>query len=367
MQIQPPSGFSASLELDGLPVLVCGGGSAALSAIRQLLDAGAVVTVVASEIGATVADLAARGLLIMRRRPPAPDDFRGAALVVPATGVAERDQMIAAAARDHGVPAVSPSPATIEQSTGAGSVILVGGGPGDPGLLTVAGLKAIEEADVIVCDRLAPLSALQYARPEAVIIEVAKIPRGTSTSQERINEILIDHASAGKTVVRLKGGDPFVFGRGGEEWQACAAAGILVTVIPGVTSAIAGPALAGVPLTHRELTQGFTVISGHAPPGDRGLNPQLAGTGNREHHLGDHDGRRHAADHHRRVDQARAGYRHAGHDGRRRRNAKPAVRTRHSGEHRRTHRRGGHQTARDYCHWSCGRFQARHLRSEQSG
>jgi uroporphyrin-III C-methyltransferase len=282
MQIQPPSGFSASLQLDGLPVLVCGGGPAALSVIRGLLEAGAVVTVVAPEIGATVADLATRGLLTTRRRPPAPDDFRGAALVVPASGVAERDQMIATAARDHGVPAVSRSSATILQSTGAGSVILVGGGPGDPGLLTVAGLEAIRSADVIVCDRLAPLSALQHARPEALIIEVAKIPRGTSTPQERINEILIEHASAGKTVVRLKGGDPFVFGRGGEEWQACAAAGIPVTVIPGVSSATAGPALAGVPLTHRELTQGFTVISGHAAPGDPGstLNWQALATAN---------------------------------------------------------------------------------------
>jgi uroporphyrin-III C-methyltransferase len=247
-----------------------------------LLDAGAVVTVVAPEIGATVADLAARGLLIIRRRPPAPDDFLGATLVVPATGMVERDHMIAAAARDHGVPAVSPSPATIEQPTGAGTVILVGGGPGDLGLMTIAGLEAIKEADVIVCDRLAPLSALQYARPEAVIIEVAKIPRGTSTSQAQINEILVEHASAGRTVVRLKGGDPFVFGRGGEEWQACAAAGILVTVIPGVSSATAGPALAGVPLTHRDLTQGFTVISGHAPPGDPGstLNWQALATAN---------------------------------------------------------------------------------------
>jgi uroporphyrin-III C-methyltransferase len=282
MQIQPPSGFSASLELDGLPVLVCGGGPAALSVIRRLLESGAVVTVVAPEIGATVADLAARGLLIMRRRPPAPDDFRGAALVVPATGVAERDRMIASAARDHGVPVVSPSSATIERFTGVGSVILVGGGPGDPGLLTVAGLEAIKDADVIVCDRLAPLAALQHARPEALIIEVAKIPRGTFTPQERINQILIEHASAGKTVVRLKGGDPFVFGRGGEEWQACAAAGIPVTVIPGVSSATAGPALAGVPLTHRELTQGFTVISGHAPPGDAGstLNWNALATAN---------------------------------------------------------------------------------------
>jgi uroporphyrin-III C-methyltransferase len=268
MQIQPPSGFSASLELDGLPVLVCGGGPSALSAIRGLLDSGAVVTVVAPDVGATVADLAARGLLIIRRRPVAPDDFRGVALVVPVTGVAERDRTIAAAARDQGVPAVSAAPAMTTSTQKAGSVILVGGGPGDPGLLTVAGLEAIKEADVIVCDRLAPLAALQHARQESMIIEVAKIPRGESTSQERINQLLIEHASAGKTVVRLKGGDPFVFGRGGEEWQACAAAGLPVTVIPGVTSATAGPALAGVPLTHRELTQGFTVISGHAPPGD---------------------------------------------------------------------------------------------------
>ena len=282
MQMQSPSGFSASLELNGLPVLVCGGGPAALSVVRRLLDSGAVVTVVAPEIGATVADLAARGLLIMRRRPPTPDDFTGATLVVPATGLADRDQAIAAAARDHSVPSVSPPPATTATSQTVGSVILVGGGPGDLGLLTVAGLAAIKEADVIVCDRLAPLSALQHAKPEALIIEVAKIPRGASTSQERINEILVEHGSDGKTVVRLKGGDPFVFGRGGEEWQACAAAGIPVTVIPGVSSAIAAPALAGVPLTHRDLTQGFTVISGHAAPGDSAstLNWQALATAN---------------------------------------------------------------------------------------
>src|SRR4029453_7809066 len=208
MQIQQPSGFSASLELDGLPVLVCGGGPDALSAIRQLLDSGAVVTVVAPEIGATVADLAARGLLIMRRRPAVRADFRAAGLVVPAPGVAGGDQLIAASARDHGVPAVSPSPVAMKRPAGVGTVILVGGGPGDPGLLTVAGLEAIAEADVIVCDRLAPLAALQHARPEAVIIEVAKIPRGASTSQEQINKILLEHASAGKTVALANGGDP---------------------------------------------------------------------------------------------------------------------------------------------------------------
>lgn len=102
------------------------------------------------------------------------------------------------------------------------------------------------------------------------MIDVAKIPRGAFTSQERINELLVEHGRAGRRVVRLKGGDNFVFGRGGEEWQACAAAGVPVRVIPGVSSAIAAPALAGIPLTHRQLTQGFTVVSGHLPPGDPG-------------------------------------------------------------------------------------------------
>ncbi|HYP46973.1 MAG TPA: uroporphyrinogen-III C-methyltransferase [Propionibacteriaceae bacterium] len=149
-------------------------------------------------------------------------------------------------------------------------MVLVGGGPGDPGLLTVAGLEAIRSADVIVSDRLAPLAALRHARAQAEIVDVGKIPRGEFTPQERINAQLIEYARQGRRVVRLKGGDNFVFGRGGEEWQACAAAGIAVDVIPGVSSAVAAPALAGIPLTHRRLTQGFTVVSGHLAPGDPG-------------------------------------------------------------------------------------------------
>ena len=146
--------------------------------------------------------------------------------------------------------------------------MLVGGGPGDPGLITVAGLAAVRTADVLITDRLAPLAVLADARTGAEIIDVSKIPHGRSTPQETINELLIEHARAGKTVVRLKGGDNFVFGRGGEEWRACALAGIEVQVIPGVSSAIAAPALAGIPLTHRTANQGFTVITGHVPPGD---------------------------------------------------------------------------------------------------
>ncbi len=156
----------------------------------------------------------------------------------------------------------------MEQQVIAGGVVLVGGGPGDPGLMTVAGLAAIREADVIVHDRLGPLECLAEARADAEIINVGKIPRGEFTPQERINEVLVDRAKQGLRVVRLKGGDNFVFGRGGEECVACHDAGIPVRIIPGVTSAVSVPALAGIPVTHRGLTQGFVVVSGHVPPSD---------------------------------------------------------------------------------------------------
>jgi uroporphyrin-III C-methyltransferase len=148
-----------------------------------------------------------------------------------------------------------------------GVVTLVGGGPGDAGLVTVAGRDAIAAADVILTDRLVPRAALEWARPGAEIIDVAKVPGGRSTEQEEINRLLIEHAKAGNDVVRFKGGDSFVFGRGGEELVACADAGIEARVIPGVSSATAVPAVAGIPLTHRGLTQAFTVVSGHVPPG----------------------------------------------------------------------------------------------------
>jgi len=252
-------------------VLVCGGGSAALAPVRALIDSGARVTVVGTEIATTIAELGSTGALRLHQRRLDPGDLDGMTLVVPAHGDDREDQSALALARSSGLPAVVPRPVELPAArTGMGSMILVGGGPGDPGLLTLAGQQAIRRADVIVCDRLAPLAALDQARPDAVIIDVAKVPRGAYTSQERINEILVEHALAGRTVVRLKGGDSFIFGRGGEEWQACTAAGIPVTVIPGVSSALAGPALAGIPLTHRALTQGFTVVSGHVPPGDPG-------------------------------------------------------------------------------------------------
>ena len=147
-----------------------------------------------------------------------------------------------------------------------GRVLLVGGGPGDPGLLTVAGRDALAAADVVVTDRLAPIAAIAEHAPQAEVVHVGKIPRGEFTPQERINELLVEHALAGRTVVRLKGGDGYLFGRGGEEYLACTAAGVAVTVIPGVTSAFSVPALVGVPATHRGLAQGVSVISGHVPP-----------------------------------------------------------------------------------------------------
>nr|WP_300142396.1 uroporphyrinogen-III C-methyltransferase [Propionicimonas sp.] len=147
-----------------------------------------------------------------------------------------------------------------------GEVILVGGGPGDPDLLTIGGLRALREADVVLYDHLAPLACLAETKPGAVLVDVGKIPRGRQTAQADINAQLVAYARTGATVVRFKGGDPFVLGRGSEEWLACAEAGVPVRVIPGVSSAIAGPELAGIPLTHRGLTQHFSVVSGHVGP-----------------------------------------------------------------------------------------------------
>lgn len=148
-----------------------------------------------------------------------------------------------------------------------GGVALVGGGPGDPELITVRGRRLLAQADVVVADRLAPQELLAELPPQVEVIDAAKIPYGRAMAQDAINEVLIDRAKAGKFVVRLKGGDPFVFARGYEEVIACVDAGIPVTVVPGVTSAIAVPALAGVPVTHRHVTHEFVVVSGHVAPG----------------------------------------------------------------------------------------------------
>ena len=143
-----------------------------------------------------------------------------------------------------------------------GRVVLIGAGPGDPDLITLKGASALAEADVVVYDRLASPELLDRCRPDAERIYVGKEPGRNHLSQERINELLVDAARRGLLVARLKGGDPFVFGRGGEEILACAAAGVPCEVIPGVTSATGSAAAAGVPLTHRRVARSFAVVTG---------------------------------------------------------------------------------------------------------
>ena len=149
-----------------------------------------------------------------------------------------------------------------------GTVAIVGGGPGDPDLITVRGRRLLAHADVVVADRLGPRALLDELPGHVEVIDAAKLPRGRAMAQQAINQALVEHARAGKFVVRLKGGDPFVFGRGWEEVEACVEAGVAVTVVPGVTSALAVPALAGIPLTHRGMAHEAVVVTGHVPPDD---------------------------------------------------------------------------------------------------
>ena len=143
------------------------------------------------------------------------------------------------------------------------NVALVGAGPGDPGLITVRGLALLRRADVVVYDRLVDPRLLDEARPEAIRVFVGKTSGRHTLPQAQINALLVRHAERGRRVVRLKGGDPFVFGRGGEEAEALAAAGIPFEIVPGVTSAVAVPAYAGIPVTHRGTASSFAVVTGH--------------------------------------------------------------------------------------------------------
>ena len=306
------------LRMRGRRVLVVGGGPVALRRVSSLVDVGADVVMVAPDAVDALSDLAARGQIAWYARVFEPSDVEGAWLAMACTndpGVndlvvseaerrqiwclraddataatawmpaigrtgpaivavhADRDPRRAVALRDAAVAAVDEALRTGQAPAGrpgptSGRVVLVGGGPGDPGLLTRRGWQRLAEADVVVVDRLAPLAVLDGLRDDVMIVDVSKVPRGAFTSQERINAVLVEHALAGRIVVRLKGGDPFVLGRGMEEVDACVAAGIEVEVVPGVTSAVAVPGLAGIPVTHRGVSQGFSVVSGHVPPGD---------------------------------------------------------------------------------------------------
>ncbi|MEO5919915.1 MAG: uroporphyrinogen-III C-methyltransferase [Pseudolysinimonas sp.] len=163
-------------------------------------------------------------------------------------------------------------------STAVGAVTLVGGGPGDDGLFTLAGRDALRHADVVYYDRLAPHSRLEFWAAGAELIDVGKKPGHHAVPQAQIERMMIASALDGHNVVRLKGGDPFVFGRGGEEVIACREAGVPVVVIPGVTSAIAVPGAAGIPVTHRDVSHLVTIVSGHAPL-EEGELAHLAGLG----------------------------------------------------------------------------------------
>jgi uroporphyrin-III C-methyltransferase len=152
-------------------------------------------------------------------------------------------------------------------------ISLVGAGPGDPELLTVRGLRRLQEADVVVHDALVSTGVLALARPGAELIDVGKRP-GAPVPQELINELLVQLGRSGRNIVRLKGGDPFVFGRGGEEALALTRAGLGFEVVPGVSSVIAAPAAAGIPVTHRGVSASFTVVTGHRQRGEDAVNWQ---------------------------------------------------------------------------------------------
>ncbi|HZA11351.1 uroporphyrinogen-III C-methyltransferase [Mycobacterium sp.] len=195
---------------------------------------------------------------------PATFEYEGLAVGVLAGGEHRRSAAIRSAIREafqRGVITVD-TPDVIR-----GGVALVGGGPGDPELITVRGRRLLAHADVVVADRLAPPELLAELPPQVEVVDAAKIPYGRAIAQDAINTVMIERAKEGKFVVRLKGGDPFVFARGYEEVLACVDAGIPVTVVPGVTSAIAVPAAVGVPVTHRSVAHEFVVVSGHVAPG----------------------------------------------------------------------------------------------------
>ena len=317
--VDPAAGavYPVGLRLLDRRVVVVGGGQVAHRRVAGLLDARARVTVVSPEVTPALEALVAPGEVTWVPRRYEPGDLDGAWYAVAATdhpevnaavaAEAERSRIFCARADDRAAssvwtPAVGRQGDVVvgvhgggdpQRAVGVrdavvaglvdgtiadrvsrtpvggrtGSVVLVGGGPGDPELITVRGHRAVAQADVVVADHLAPLSLLASLPTDVEVIDASKLPRGRSMAQEQINALLVERALAGKRVARLKGGDPFVFGRGMEELKACVAAGIPVEVVPGVTSAIGVPGLAGIPVTHRGMTHEFVVVSGHLPPG----------------------------------------------------------------------------------------------------
>ena len=306
----PP--YPSGLRLQGRRVLVVGGGHVAQRRIPRLLAAGADVVVVSPVTTPAVEGLAGSGEVTWHRRGFETADVEEAWYVIAATDDEPVNERVSSACEERRIFCVRADDATratawtpaVGRHAGvtvavlgnreprksasirdgiiaalrdgqivapndddrAPGVVLVGGGPGDPELVTVAARRALSEADVVVADRLAPRELLDELSPDVELIDVAKLPRDRAAAQEEINRVIVDRALAGKRVVRFKGGDSFVYGRGYEEALACEEAGVPWTVIPGVTSAIAVPAVAGIPVTHRGVAHEFTVVSGHLPP-----------------------------------------------------------------------------------------------------
>ncbi|MBB4681934.1 uroporphyrinogen-III C-methyltransferase [Crossiella cryophila] len=313
--------YLAGLDLTGRRVVIIGAGTVAQRRLPRLVAVGAAVEVIAPEATPAVDAMAQAGEITWTRRRYTEGDLDAAWYALACADDPEVNAAVVAEAEarrvfcvraDIGVKGTAVTPAMGEHDgllfgvlsggrplrsaavrdtvldalrTGqlddahAGpdprvrtgelpGVALVGGGPGDPELITVRGRRLLARADVVVADRLAPRELLEDLPPQAEVVDAAKIPYGRAASQEFINKTLIENALAGKFVVRLKGGDSYVFGRGFEELIACAEAGVPVTVVPGVTSAFAVPALAEVPVTHRGVAHEVVVVSGHVAPDD---------------------------------------------------------------------------------------------------
>ncbi|MEU7568303.1 uroporphyrinogen-III C-methyltransferase [Streptomyces fradiae] len=306
--------YPVGLRLAGRRVVVIGGGQVAQRRLPALIAAGARITLVSPSATPSVEAMAEAGEIRWERRRyeegdladtwyalvattdreanarasaeaertrtwcVRADDADAATAWTPATGRIEgvtvavltgTDPRRSAAVRDAIVEGLRDGTLTAPQHRSrAPFVALVGGGPGDPDLITVRGRRLLAEADVVIADRLGPRDLLDELPPHVEVIDAAKIPYGRFMAQEAINNALIDHAKRGRSVVRLKGGDPFVFGRGMEEAQALAEAGIACTVVPGISSSISVPGAAGIPVTHRGVAHEFTVVSGHVAPDD---------------------------------------------------------------------------------------------------
>ncbi|MFH9008362.1 uroporphyrinogen-III C-methyltransferase [Streptomyces afghaniensis] len=310
--------YPVGLRLTGRRVVVLGGGQVAQRRLPALIAAGADIILVSPEVTPSVQAMADAGEITWHQRPYVEGDLADAWYALIATGDTEANTRASAEAErnrvwcvrsDDADEATAWTPATGHSEgvtvavlttdargrdprhtaairdavveglrdgtlvaphhrTRTPGVALVGGGPGDPDLITVRGRRLLAEADVVIADRLGPRDLLNELPPHVEVIDAAKIPYGRFMAQEAINNALIEHAKQGKSVVRLKGGDPYVFGRGMEELQALAEVGIPCTVVPGISSSISVPSAAGIPVTHRGVAHEFTVVSGHVAPDD---------------------------------------------------------------------------------------------------